>query len=263
MAENNDSQPAPQKAAASEPAPLPDVTRRWRRVIDWQDSVTRREEGEEDTAWLITYLDMMTLLLTWFVVLLAFSTFQPDRFTRLKHDADEHAAGQGQQTALRANAANDPAARLAQRLAQQLVQAGLTDAVKMEVEDRRLTLQLQERILFTSGRADLNEQGASILERLSPTFMAPGQMISVEGHTDNIPISTGVFPSNWELSVARASRVVRFLAERGVPAGRLRAVGYGDTRPLADNANEQGRAANRRVSIVIDLAIVGGAATSQ
>lgn len=260
MAEDKDTPPAAPEAPPSAPAPVPvpDVAQRWKNVVEWQDSITRRGEGEEDTAWLVTYLDMMTLLLTWFVVMLAYSTFQPDRFSRLKQETAEHAAAPEAAPARKPDpAANDPAAKLAQRLAQQLQQAGLTDAVKMEIEDRRLTLQLQERILFTSGRADLNEQGAHVLERLAPTFMAPGQMISVEGHTDNIPISTGMFPSNWELSVARASRVVRFLAERGVPANRLRAIGYGDTRPMADNVSDEGRAANRRVSIVIDLAVVG------
>lgn len=238
--------------------------RQWQRVVAWQDEVTRREEGEEDTAWLVTYLDMMTLLLTVFVVMLAYSTFQPDKFTRLKEVVSEEIAKETKPAAKAAgDARHDPASQLAQKLAQQLVDAGLTDAVKMEVEDRRLTLQMQEKILFASGHAELNDQGRAVLNRLAPTFMAPGQMISVEGHTDNIPISTGIFPSNWELSASRATRVVRYLAERGVPAGRLRAVGYGETRPIASNAGEQGRTANRRVSIVIDLAIVGNPAAQE
>lgn len=85
----------------------------------------------------------------------------------------------------------------------------------------------------------------------------------MEGHTDNVPISTGMFPSNWELSASRASRVVRYLADHGVPPNRLRAIGYGEMRPLADNASEQGRSANRRVSIVIDLAVVKGGPAAQ
>lgn len=238
--------------------------RQWQRVVAWQDEVTRREEGEEDTAWLVTYLDMMTILLTVFVVMLAYSTFQPDKFARLKEAVSEEIGKEAKPAAkATTESRHDPASLLAQKLAKQLVDAGLTDAVKMEVEDRRLTLQMQEKILFASGHAELNDQGQGVLNRLAPTFMAPGQMISVEGHTDNIPISTGIFPSNWELSAARATRVVRYLAERGVPAGRLRAIGYGDTRPIASNADDQGRTANRRVSIVIDLAIVGNPAAQQ
>lgn len=236
----------------------PTSTPVWQKMVAWQDEVTRHGDSEEDTAWLITYLDMMTLLLTLFVVMLAYSTFEPDKFTRLKEGLSEEISNEAKAPAKATDDAKpDPAEQLAQRLARQLLQAGLGDAVKMEVEDRRLTLQMQEKILFASGHAELNEQGLKVLERLVASFMAPGLMISVEGHTDNVPISTGAFPSNWELSVARASRVVRYLADHGVPGNHLRAVGYGQTRPLADNGDEQGRSVNRRVSIVIDMAVVG------
>lgn len=232
----------------------------WQKMVAWQDEVTHQGGSEEDTAWLVTYLDMLTLLLIWFVIMLAYSTFQPDKFTFLQESLSETTGKESTPAVKKADdAGTDVAERLAQRLARQLLESGLSDAVKMEVEDRRLTLQMQEQILFTSGHADLNEQGLKVLDRLAPALMAPGQMISVEGHTDNIPISTGAFPSNWELSVSRASRVVRYLTERGVAATRLRAIGYGETRPLADNSDERGRSVNRRVSIVIDLAVVGTA----
>lgn len=239
-------------AARTDTRPQP-----WQKALAWQNDIIQRSDGDEDGAWLLTYLDMMTILLTLFVVMLAYSTFQPDKFTRFKQSVSEEISN-GPKPAQPKPAVVDPVAQLAQRLARQLLQAGLGDAVKMEIEDRRLTLQMQEQILFASGHAELNEQGIRLLDRLAPAFMAPGQMISVEGHTDNIPINTGIFPSNWELSVSRASRVVRYLADHGVPGNRLRAIGYGDTRPLADNDDEQGRGVNRRVSIVIDLAIVGG-----
>lgn len=242
----------------ADPLPHPHARpRTWHKMIAWQDELARRESGEEDNAWLVTYLDMLTLLITVFVVMLAYSTFQPDKFTRLKEAVSTEAGGESKPTAaVQAGTPPDPAQVLAQRLASQLGQAGMLDAVKIEVEDARLTLQIQEKILFSSGRAELNGQGNQVLDGLAPMFMAPGQMISVEGHTDNIPINTGMFPSNWELSASRASRVVRYLVERGVPTNRLRAVGYGEMRPLADNASEQGRTTNRRVSIVIDLAVV-------
>ena len=231
----------------------------WQKMLAWQDEVVRRGSSDDDSAWLITYLDMMTLLLTLFVVMLAYSTFEPEKFTKLKPSPSEEAPQQTQPAPEKANTGkSDPAEQLARRLAQQLGQAGLSDAVKIEVEERRLTLQMQEKILFASGYAELNPHGMQVLDRLAPTFMAPGQMISVEGHTDNVPISTGAFPSNWELSASRATRVVRYLAEQGVPVNRLRAIGYGETRPLAGNADEQERTANRRVSIVIDLALVAG-----
>ena len=93
-----------------------------------------------------------------------------------------------------------------------------------------------------------------MLDKLVPLLARGGHTITVEGHTDNVPISTPQFPSNWELSAARASTVVRHLIARGIPADRLSAVGYADTRPLAANDTEAGRAKNRRVSIIIAVA---------
>lgn len=242
---------------AAEPEIVPPVRqRRHEKIAAWQDDITRSHEGEEDTAWLITYLDMLTLLLTLLVVMLSYSTFKPDKFTEAKDPAKTAVSKDaGMAPPKPAEARPDPARQLAERLAGQLGKSGLQDMVRMEIEDSRLTLQIQEQILFPSGGADLNLQGSQVLERLAPMFMAPGQMISVEGHTDNVPIKTGMFPSNWELSSLRATRVLRFLAERGVPPNRLRAIGYGEMRPLASNDSEQGRSANRRVAIVIDLAV--------
>lgn len=247
-----------QAAEDLQPAPRP---RNWQKRIAWQDDIIRRGDGEEDNAWLLTYLDMLTLLITVFVVMLAYSTFEPDKFTRMKEAVSEEISKAPKPASPQPpDARPDPARQLAQRLASQLGKSGLQDLVKMDIEESRLTLQIQEKILFPSGGAELNPQGGQVLERLAPMFMAPGQMISVEGHTDNVPINTAMFPSNWELSSSRASRVVRYLAERGVPTNRLRAIGYGEMRPLADNASEQGRSINRRVSIVIDLAVVKGGA---
>ena len=245
-------------AVAAEPEiQAPIKQRRHEKVAAWQDGITRPQEGEEDTAWLITYLDMLTLLLSLLVVMLSFSVFKPDKFTEAKDPAKTEVSNEpGAAAPKPADARPDPARQLAERLAGQLGKSGLQDLVKMDIEDSRLTLQIQEKILFPSGGAELNPQGSQVLARLAPMFMAPGQMISVEGHTDDIPINTGMFPSNWELSSSRATRVVRFLAERGVPPNRLRAIGYGEMRPLASNASEQGRSVNRRVAIVIDLAVV-------
>lgn len=254
MAKATESAEGAEAAHAIAPPPRP---RAWQRRSAWQDDIIRRPDGEEDNAWLITYLDMLTLLITVFVVMLAYSTFQPDKFTQIKEAVSEEVGKAPKPAAPQlADSRPDPARQLAQRLATQLGQSGLQDLVKMDIEDSRLTLQIQEKILFPSGGAELNLQGSQVLARLAPMFMAPGQMISVEGHTDNIPINTGMFPSNWELASSRATRVVRFLAERGVPPNRLRAIGYGEMRPLASNASEQGRSVNRRVSIVIDLAVV-------
>lgn len=242
---------------AQEPsAPVAPPPRSWQKMIAWQDEVTRRDESAEDNAWLVTYLDMLTLLLTLFVVMLAYSSFRPDRFTELTEAVRTETASPAAQ-----HPAPEPpsaAQRLADQFAVELERAGLLEDVAMRVEDLRLTLQIQERILFSSGSAELNAQGESLLAGLVPMFQAPGRLISVEGHTDDVPIRTAQFPSNWELSAARASRVVRHLVEQGVPAPRLRAIGYGETRPVEKNETAEGRASNRRVALVIDLAAAQG-----
>ncbi len=224
----------PEAGRDAVPPPASPRKRLWRDVIAWQDDVTRRD-GDDDNAWLTTYLDLITLLLILFVVMLAFSTFEPDRFTEPQPVAAAEAGIEATAGAPVASRQDGPAQRLANQFAVELEQSGLGDEVSMRVENLRLTLQIQERILFSSGSAELNEQGARLLARLVPMFQEPGRMISVEGHTDDVPIRTGQFPSNWELSAGRASRVVRLLIEQGVPEARLRAIGYGHTRPVADN----------------------------
>lgn len=114
-----------------------------------------------------------------------------------------------------------------------------------------VTLRLDESLLFDSGRAQLTESGREVLQALDEVVLDFDGEISVEGHTDNVPINTQRFPSNWELSSARAISVVRFLQRQGVDPSRLRAVGYADSRPLANNDTAAGRAANRRVELLL------------
>lgn len=120
----------------------------------------------------------------------------------------------------------------------------------------RLTLNMVDRILFDSGKADLKTAGLEVLRRVGDTLKnVTDREIRVEGHTDNVPISPRLqetFPSNWELSTARAHNVVHFLQGRiGIPGERLAVVGYGPYRPIASNATAEGRAENRRIQIIL------------
>jgi chemotaxis protein MotB len=120
----------------------------------------------------------------------------------------------------------------------------------------KLTVNLVERILFDSGKADLKPAGLEVLKRVGDILrQETDKEVRVEGHTDNVPVSPRLqdtFPSNWELSTARASNVVRFLQDRvGIPGERLSSCGFGQYRPLADNATAAGRAENRRIQIVL------------
>ncbi|WP_162500909.1 OmpA family protein [Modicisalibacter coralii] len=125
------------------------------------------------------------------------------------------------------------------------------DGVEVSRVKGGINLRIQDHLLFGSGDADLTDPGRDVVQGLVSLLEQYEGEISVEGHTDSVPIDTPRFPSNWELSSARATAILRYLVKAGVDPSRLRAVGYADTRPLQSNATNQGRAANRRVEILI------------
>jgi chemotaxis protein MotB len=128
--------------------------------------------------------------------------------------------------------------------------------IRLSQAEGRIQVDLVDKILFDSGEAKLSERGAEVLARLGAVLVGvEGRSIQVSGHTDDSPPSqrlAAMFPTNWELSVARAVNVVRFLQEKAkVPAKRLVAAGYGDTHPVAGNSSPKGRARNRRIEILL------------
>lgn len=205
-------------------------------------------EGDEES-WLVSYLDVLTLLITLFVLLLSL--------------AGNGMAVQGSRHGGEVAAAITPQAEAAARM---VAGAGLKpqheglqprlpslniEGVSVAAGQRGITLRIDDNLLFSSGQATLTAQGREVLSGLRETLERFDGDISVEGHTDDIPIATAQFPSNWELSSARAIAVLRYLSELGVPSQRLRAVGYADTRPMERNDSIQGRAANRRVELLL------------
>lgn len=117
---------------------------------------------------------------------------------------------------------------------------------------RGLLIRLESEIFFDSGKADINPAALPAIEKIGEVVRNVPNDIRVEGHTDNVPIKTDAFPSNWELSTARALAVVRYFIERsGISPARLSAAGYGESRPVADNDTSPGRARNRRVEILL------------
>ena len=140
----------------------------------------------------------------------------------------------------------------------------LVDKMEAEIErgeitiselQGKLTVNMVEKILFPSGSATIKDAGLKVLEKVGDIVKdVENKDIQVEGHTDNVPISSRLkdrFPSNWELSTARAATVVRFLRDLGIPGERLAAVGYGPFQPVASNDDSEGRAQNRRIQIVL------------
>lgn len=133
----------------------------------------------------------------------------------------------------------------------QLDAAALSDRVSIQRDSDQLQLEISDSILFEPASAALTGHGMALLDRLLPVLLREGYHLSVEGHTDNRPIQTPRFPSNWELSAARAAQAARHLIAAGLSAQRVRTIGYADTRPRADNSSDAGRARNRRVSFVL------------
>lgn len=139
---------------------------------------------------------------------------------------------------------------------------GLEGEFKVSYEVIGIRLILQEKILFPSGSAEIKPETYPILDKLYEILKDLPNPVEVKGHKDSIPISTEKFPSNWELSTARASSIVRYFIAKGINPERLKASGYADTEPIASNATPEGRAQNRRVEIVI-LNIKGSELTKQ
>jgi len=227
------------------------------RFSRWHIEPQREEEQE---AWLITYLDMLTLLLVMLVIMLALAgKGEGQQSEPAMVEATQQAAGD-QLVALQPSASPIPSivplpAPAADTQQDDTSEAkpdlALGDDIEVIVNDGSISFRISSEILFGSGRAELEDAGLDVIDRLVPTLAAGGHRIIVEGHTDNLPIQTERFPSNWELSASRASSVVRYLQLAGIESTRLSATGYADTRPLADNGDEQGRASNRRVELVM------------
>jgi chemotaxis protein MotB len=139
-----------------------------------------------------------------------------------------------------------------ERIDERIEAAGLSGSVETTVNERGLGIRvLTDDLLFGSGAATLTSGAPAILGPVGSGIKELQNPIRVEGHTDSNPISTAAFPSNWELSGARASAVVRYLSGRGIATTRFQAVGFADTRPIGSNATLSGRAANRRVEIIV------------
>ncbi|MGM0593753.1 MAG: OmpA/MotB family protein [Pseudomonadota bacterium] len=215
---------------------------------------------ESDDAWVMTYMDLVTLLLTLFILLLAYESRSSGEFEQVTNAMAEAASKpkkRVESTVVPERLLPQPPEQdaalesMSRDLKQQLEAAGLGGSVDMQLKAQQLDIQLNEKILFSSGQARLSHDAFRALDPIVSVFSEQEYDITVEGHTDNIPIANAQFPSNWELSVARAAYVVRYLIESGIAADRLKAVGYADTRPLESNDTAEGRRTNRRVTLVI------------
>ena len=227
--------------------------------------------GEE---WMLTYMDTVTLLITLFVMMLSFSTFDKEKYKEFTDGMSLAKYGSGIMMGtltireppadkdLAIEVPNEKPSNLEQidnqddvltALQDQIIQQGLGDDVLLREREGIVEMEINESVLFPAGSAELSVLGLSVLDRLSNLLKTHIGTIAVEGHTDNLPIRTEKFPSNWELSGGRASSVVRQLITSGVDARHLRIVGYADNRPLQPNTSPDDRQRNRRVNIVLEF----------
>jgi chemotaxis protein MotB len=142
---------------------------------------------------------------------------------------------------------------IAENLESELKQSGIGDNVSFRQEKRGLVVTIiTDQVLFLSGDANLETGGTMILDEVVDALKKIDNQILIEGHTDSRPISNGRFPSNWELSTTRATKVLRYFVDnKGFPSNRIAASGYGETRPVADNSTASGQSKNRRVELVV------------
>ena len=239
----------------------------------------REEEHDNHERWMVSYADFITLLFAFFVVMYALSSVNEGKYRVLSEsmssafrNVDVNVSTPLPAVVLPpipvsrkpppANTSKEPEVTKQQRrekmrnVANDIlkVMAPLVAQGKVRVVEtsRGVTVEISDSVLFSPGQAQLHPALGKAMRGIAEVLAPTEFPITIEGHTDNIPINTPQFPSNWELSAVRATTVLRLFAEAGVAPERLTAIGYADTRPVEPNLLADGRARNRRVSILID-----------
>ena len=212
--------------------------------------------------WLVSYADFITLLFAFFTTMYAISTVDAQKMSKmvasmqlaLKGDAGPTAPvplpqnGLPQPVVPRLDNLVELRRQLSARLQRQIQHGN----VEIGVDSRGLVVSIREAGSFASGSAELSEGARTLLADIAAPLSELSHPIRIEGHTDDTPIRTSRFRSNWELSTARATQVIGYLQnDLGLPAARLSAAGYGEFHPRASNGDEAGRTRNRRVDLVV------------
>ncbi len=241
-------------------------------------------EGENSDRWLMTYADLITLLLAFFVIMYAMSKVDAKKFEQMseKLQGEFNSSAEIPQAATTDLGAGVLKIGKLKLLAQRLespsfgqlkhrvslgpatnipLSSGFDDTVRSSDEHNQFTVEMNERgliihvlesALFLSGQAELQPQAQVLLDKIATEIRDLPNQIRVEGHTDSLPMRSFRYPSNWELSAARATAVVRYFVDsHDFAAARISALGYGEFRPLVSNDTPESRAKNRRVDIVI------------
>lgn len=220
----------------------------------------KKDDHDNSERWLLTYADLITLLLGLFVILYAMSKIDAGKYTRMiaalggVFGNETNVAVHGGTGVLEPpiNALAKEREKIEQQVKAALPVNTQLGRISLSQNERGITVHIMEELLFASGSADLKEGALGVLDSLSGVLAQLPNDIRVEGHTDNIPIHSPAFPSNWHLSVARAVNTGFYMIEHhGLSPSKVSVVGYAEYRPLVPNVTESDRAHNRRVDIVI------------
>lgn len=237
----------------------------------------RQEEPPNHERWLVSYADFITLLFAFFVVMYSISSLnegkykvlseamegifnQPDKSLRPIPVGQEkpHGSGDGDAVAgAEADSVQEPLARMAGQIREEFADLLGDGQLQVRANELWLEIELSSGLLFPVADAVPGQEGFDIVEKIAKILAPYDNPVQVEGFTDNLPIRTALYPTNWELSAARAASIVRMLALDGVAPERLAAVGYGEFQPVASNETAEGRAKNRRVVLIVSHSTEG------
>ncbi len=221
--------------------------------------------GEQGApAWMATFSDMATLLLTFFILLLSFATMDIVKFRDAMGSIQQAlgfmpvGTGMFNQSRRPATydlpvkkAAGGVSIQLTNEMEEMIEDRGLQEDIDIESTPRGVILRVKGRLFFNPGDASLKPDAYPVLDKIAEMIKKFPYRVSIEGHTDNIPIKNSKYASNWELSMARALSVLQFLTKsKGIDPKKLSIAGFADTRPIAPNDTPEGRAKNRRVEFV-------------
>lgn len=236
---------------------------------------TKGNSGSGGESWMTTFSDLMSLLLTFFILLFSMSNVSNEKFTQAAQSLSSSLIGGGEgimdgvivpfeddntgtnETVVPAEELEapglDPALiEIYNRVINFVEKNDLEDKVIITADSKGVYVNVSNAILFGKESASISREGRSVLKSVGKLLNQLDNRVVIEGHTDDIPNAYGQYPTNWELSVGRAVSVLRYLNENEhVDARRLSAVGYGENQPLAPNNSEENRARNRRVNIVV------------
>lgn len=233
-------------------------------------SARRQEEPEQQAEWLLTYSDLVTLLLTFFVALFSMSVVEEHKFKELAKSVrtafgstesvvvgegtgDEMVSLNSESESILDGSEGISEKELKEKAQETVKNLNLDENITVVDEGSSLILRMNSIILFDSGDAELKENGKKILKDLSKFLIETGKEIEIQGHTDNVPINSYLYPTNWELSTKRATNVVLYLIQNcGMDPTKLKSSGKGEYSPIAPNDTEQNRQKNRRIDIIIE-----------